>query len=119
MEKKLTVTKEHLPKRCEICHQSDMFFAEKEYCERCNDHKHKIKNSSVVTHAKNPSNVLQTLLVTLGLLVCIPTALLVYGQLFWFIFKILWQLVGFFLPFVIVFIIMLILSKLDRKIRKR
>lgn len=35
MDKKLVVTKERLPQRCEICHQSDMFVAATSECERC------------------------------------------------------------------------------------
>ena len=37
MEKKLTVTKEHLPQRCEICHQTDLFVATTGECKRCKD----------------------------------------------------------------------------------
>lgn len=35
MDKNLTVTKEHLPQRCEVCHQSDMFVAVTGECGRC------------------------------------------------------------------------------------
>lgn len=32
---KLQVKIEHLPSRCEVCHQSDLFDAEKSFCKRC------------------------------------------------------------------------------------
>lgn len=35
MGKNLVVTKEHLPQRCEVCHQPDMFVAVTSVCGRC------------------------------------------------------------------------------------
>lgn len=35
MDKNLVVTKEHVPQRCEICHQPDMFVAATSECQRC------------------------------------------------------------------------------------
>jgi hypothetical protein len=32
----LIVKKEHLPQRCDICHKSDLYDAEKNFCQRCN-----------------------------------------------------------------------------------
>ena len=37
MSENFIVTKECLPKRCEICHQSDLFVASIMVCERCKD----------------------------------------------------------------------------------
>lgn len=37
MDKSLVVVKEHLPQRCEICHQSDLFVAATGNCKRCKD----------------------------------------------------------------------------------
>lgn len=36
MNQTMTIRKKHLPIRCEICHQSDMFNAETISCNRCN-----------------------------------------------------------------------------------
>ena len=48
--KKLIVKEEHLPQRCEICHQIDLFNPEKVFCLRCNAYPQKeISKVKVIT----------------------------------------------------------------------
>ena len=65
MDKNLIITKEHLPSRCEICHQSDMFVATTGECGRCKDTV--IKSISSKASRKRHLNIKQQVASTLVL----------------------------------------------------
>jgi hypothetical protein len=41
--KEIIVKSESFPKRCEICHQTEFFNGEENYCSRCDNYKRKVK----------------------------------------------------------------------------
>jgi hypothetical protein len=53
---KMKVKNKSLAKRCEICHQADLFTPEKELCSRCN------QNNTANIFVKNKNNLFSTLL---------------------------------------------------------
>lgn len=79
---KLQVKIEHLPSRCEVCHQSDLFDAEKSFCNRCDSsleiHKLKLSplNSENYPLTENPIRGLMPLSYFLGL---VGSAMLIFS----------------------------------------
>src|SRR5215467_2525260 len=47
----LVIKTQSLPERCEICHQSDLFDPERNYCSRCSDVKVNIKKIEIASNA--------------------------------------------------------------------
>ena len=47
MVERIVVVKESLPNRCDICHQTDFFNSQLNYCERCKDAKAIVEKESI------------------------------------------------------------------------
>lgn len=54
----LTINKQHLPVRCEICHQSDLFNPQTNHCARCNKISlSRLSSKTINSQQKNSDNM--------------------------------------------------------------
>ena len=64
----IKIKSEYYPERCEICHQSDLYKAESNYCARCSNIEVIVKIAAI---KKTPKRIIQLLFPILALLILI------------------------------------------------
>ena len=87
MPEKLVVLKESLPNRCDICHQTDLFNSQLNYCERCKCASDFLEKELVNTDFPYNSKDAPRVRVMLGISLSIGSGILIWKVLLWRVIK--------------------------------